>query len=369
MSDSVFDTHLDTNLIMKNLIKTIYKTESANVKYFLDEDNSIEDLWNNIILFVPFKINKMPCFTYRETFHILFCLYKLIPFESNIENEIFTLGVFIRVIIHEVLGNLMISYFYYMLYVNSEEYGNYNSPKIIDKIKGLNRKTLCDCVGNLLAKIFNDKLLKIEEIDSFKNKLCEEFENIIGKEYAEKVIKILFEDKEINIFEIKKENNLFEISTKIIDILKEIISEEFNSYILELQKKELKYKEDDSGNLVEFLLFNDFSQYISLKECLFLLNEENYEKTNIFKYRLQFKKLEDKKNDDFVKELINGDKIFKDLFSLYKSFYEKNKNENENLNIKKNFRENSDENLNKKFESFQCINKKLNWHHLLKIDN
>ena len=96
-----------------------------------------------------------------------------------------------------------------------------------------------------------------------------------------------------------------ELSSKIINILK-------------LQKHSFKHTE--SGNLVEFLLFNDFSQYINLKECLFLLNEENYEKTNLFKFRTEYKNIITKENEEYIDKINDNQKIFSDLFFQYKSF-------------------------------------------------
>ena len=346
--------------LMKSLVKIIYKTEGENILYYFDEENSIEDLWNNKILFVPYKIKNVSSFTYRDTFHILIPIYKFSHFESTIENEIFTLGAFIRVIIREVLGHLMASYFFYMFYVNIGSYNNYLFS-MKDKISELNKKIIGECVGYYLAKICKDNSYKINETDFFRNK----FENIIGKNYAEKLIKILFEEKKIDVS--KDEENV--ISNKIIGILMEFIYDEFNSYISDLEKNNEKYKDDDSGNLVEFLLFSNFGQDINLKECLFLLNEKNYKITNIFKYRSEFINLKDKQNDIFLSELIRDDKIFKNLFSRYISFYNKNKNGNHNLNIYKNFVENSNINLNRKYESFECVNKALYWISSSKKDN
>ena len=143
---------------------------------------------------------------------------------------------------------------------------------------------------------------------------------------------------------------------KIIDILINLISEEFDKYINDLKYKEEKYKNFEYGNFVEFLLFNNFDQYMSLKECLFLLNEDNYENGNFIKFRSEFKKLVGKKSCVFIDELNNGNKIFSDLFAKYKSIYEKNKNINNDLISKRNFRGGSGHNLNKKFEAFECFN-------------
>jgi hypothetical protein len=345
--------------LFRNLVKILYKSKDENMKYFFDEESSVEDFWNNNILFVPFKLEKVSGFSYKDTFHILFSFYKIKHFDSDIENEIFTLGAFIRVIIHETFGHLMISYFYYMFYVNTEESKNYDSPRMLDQIKNLNKKHLCKIVGEFLANKFYDNLMKINEKNLLKNKLSEEFENIIGKNYAEKLAKkLLEEEKKIDISNIEKEKFLSDLTEKIIDILIDLISEEYNKYINEFKDKEIKYKEIESGNLVEFLLFKDFSQYTTLKECLFLLDEKMYEKTNLFKFSSEFQNLDKKKNNEFLKELNNSQKIFSELFSQYYSFYETSRDKND-LVTKKSFREISNDNLTKKFDTFECFNFRL----------
>jgi len=345
--------------LFRNLVKIIYKSKDENMKYFFDEESSVEDFWNNNILFVPFKLEKVSGFSYKDTFHILFSFYKIEHFDSDIENEIFTLGAFIRVLIHETFGHLMISYFYYMFYVNTEESKNYDSPRMLDQIKNLNKTHLRKIVGEFLANKFYDNLMKINEKNLLKNKLSEEFENIIGKNYAEKLAKkLLEEEKKIDISNIEKEKFLSDLTEKIIDILIDLISEEYNKYINEFKDKEIKYKEIESGNLVEFLLFKDFSQYTTLKECLFLLDEKMYEKTNLFKFSSEFQNLEKKKNNEFLKELNNSQKIFSELFSQYYSFYETSRDKND-LVTKKSFREISNDNLTKKFDTFECFNFRL----------
>ena len=227
--------------LFRNLVKIIYKSKDENMKYFFDEESSVEDFWNNNILFVPFKLKKVSGFSYKDTFHILFSFYKIKHFDSDIENEIFTLGAFIRVLIHETFGHLMISYFYYMFYVNTEESNNYDSPRMLDQIKNLNKKHLCKIVGEFLANKFYDNLMKINEKNLLKNKLSEEFEDIIGKNYAEKLAKkLLEEEKKIDISNIEKGKFLSDLTEKIIDILIDLISEEYNKYINEFKDKEIK---------------------------------------------------------------------------------------------------------------------------------
>ena len=74
---------------------------------------------------------------------------------------------------------------------------------------------------------------------------------------------------------------------------------------------------------------------MTLKECFFLLNEENYKNTNIFKFRSEFRNIPGKNNENFLKESKEGDKIFGNLFSQYYSIYEENSNIKQDFIIKK----------------------------------
>ena len=350
--------------LFKSLVRIIYKTEDNDMNYFFEENNFVEDFWDNNIIFVPFKIKKVSGFSYKDSFLFFFSIYKIKNFDSEIEDEIFTLGAFVRVLMHEVFGHLIISYIFYMFCVNIGDYTKYYTPRMNNQLKELNKNKLCEFIGDFLAKIIIDNLnyKKNKEFlykkfgDSLKNKLLEEFTAIIGKDYSEKLIQILFQNNDI-----LTEKNLKNLSMKIIDILINLISEEFDKYINDLKYKEEKYKNFESGNFVEFLLFNNFDQYMSLKECLFLLNEDNYENGNFIKFRSEFKNLVGKKSCVFIDELNNGNKIFSDLFAKYKSIYEKNKNINNDLISKRNFRGGSGDNLNKKFEAFECFNIGRNW--------
>ena len=181
---------------------------------------------------------------------------------------------------------------------------------------------------------------------------------------AKRLTQKLLEDK-LNIIKIKKEKNLLDLSFKIVDILMDFISKNFDNYIKDLDIKHNKYKEEESGNLVEFLLFTNFNSYITIKECLFLLDEEVYKKTNIFKFRFKCNNVFIKNNDEFINELVDGKKIFNDIFSEYKYIYIENKNNNNCLISLKSFRDNCEENLNKKFEPFQCFNFSLDRRFLL----
>ena len=315
-----------TSDLFRDLIKLIYKAEDQNMKYFFEEEMTVEEFWNNCIIFVPFKINRVSGFSYKDTFSIFFSFYKFKYFESNIENEIFTLGAFVRVMIHEIFGHIMLAYFYFMFYANLENNkDNFYSPRNKEKIKNLNKSFLYEKIGVTLAKIFRNNLSEVEEKNALFEKLCNNFEIILGQEYAKRLTQKLLEDKDIDIIKIKKADNLTNLSVKIVDILMEFISIDFDKYIKDLVIKQNKYKEEESGNLVEFLLFNNFNQYITLKECLFLLDEEVYQNTNIFKFRFKFNNVPIIKNDEFIKELVEGKKIFNDIFSEYKPIYTKNK--------------------------------------------
>ena len=343
--------------LFKQLVRIIYKTENKDMKYYFEENNFVEDLWNNDIIFVPFKIKKVSGYSYKDTFKIFFTIYKIRHFDSEIEDEIFTLGAFIRVLIHETFGHLVISYIFYMYYANINKYLNYDTPKMTTQMAELNKKNLGEYIGNILANIFYDNLKEGEITfdDSFKKKLSKECELIIGKEYADKLIKYLEENQDKQISKIKNEDNLQNLSKEIVDNLISFISEEFNNYIASLDYKQEKYKQFESGNFVEFLIFNDFSQYMTLKDCLFLLDENNYNK-NFFKFRSEFKNLVGKNNDAFWNELIEGQKIFSNLFSSYHKIYEKSKIINNDFNTPQYFRGNCGDNLIKKFEAFQCVN-------------
>ena len=346
--------------LFNHLVRIIYKTENENMKYFFEEINFVEDFWNNNIIFVPFKIKKVSDFSYKDTSLFFFSIYKIRHFDSEIEDEIFTLGAFMRVLIHETFGHLVISYIFYKFYVNTDDYTNYRTPSMINQLKGLNRKKLNEFIGNFLAKIVIDNLnnedkiesLNIKFEDSFKNKIYEEFKHIIGKEYAEKVIQQLVESQEIKI----EKKNLESLSIKIIDILIFLIQDEFNKYLNDLDFKQDEYKEIESGNFFEFLLFNNFDQYMNLKECLFILDEDNYKNTNFIKFRSEFKNLVGKKNDDFINDLNNNEKLFHDLFVKYISIYENKKGSRKDLIIRQNFRGDNRNNLNKKYEAFECHN-------------
>ena len=356
--------------LFKQLVRIIYDEYNVN-KFYFEENDFIKDFWDNNIIFVPFNIEKVSGFSYKDTFTILFCIYKIRHFKSDIENEIFTLGAFIRVLIHESFGHLVVANIFYMFYANINDYNNYNTPKIESQIENLNKTNFCEYIGDTLAEIFFQNLDAIEQNDSInsieleyskkalndsmKKNLQEKYEKIIGKNYAKELIEKLEEKIDIQTVSIKNnDDNLPRMSKQIVDILINIISKEFNDYIANLNESQIKHNE--SGNFVEFLLFNDFSQFMTLKNCLFLLNEENYNIKNFLFFRSEFKSLIKKNNDDFIKELNATKRIFSDLFSKYSSLFGQDKNAYYNLNIPESFRGNFGDNLNRKCEAFQCLN-------------
>jgi hypothetical protein len=97
---------------------------------------------------------------------------------------------------------------------------------------------------------------------------------------------------------------------------------------------------------------------MNLKQCLFLLNEENYKETNLFKFRSAFKDIQTIDNTVFLSDLILGNKIFHDLFFEYNSLYEKDSYAQSDFVAKKIFKESCGNNLNTMYPAFQCFNVK-----------
>ena len=128
--------------LFRNIVKIIYKAKDEKMKYFFDEI-SVEDFWNNNILFVPFKLKKASDSPYKDIFFILFCFYKIEHFDTEIENKILTLGAFIRVLIHDIFGCLMSSYFFYMFHVNMNDSIYFNSSGVGEQLKESDKKNLC----------------------------------------------------------------------------------------------------------------------------------------------------------------------------------------------------------------------------------
>ena len=147
----------------------------------------------------------------------------------------------------------------------------------------------------------------------------------------------------------KMEDNIISKKSKeIIEILFNYISEDFLQIINDMKKKHETYKVNNSGNFVEFLIFNDFTQDMTLKQCLFLLNEDNYKNTNLFKFRSEFKNLNFKKNKDLLVSTNKDKKIFANLFSQFASLYESDGYNYNNFISLKGFRGNNGDSLNKR---------------------
>mgnify|MGYP007101902974 CR=1 FL=1 len=381
--------------LIKQMVKTLYIKDKKKDFYFFDGENSIEDFWNNVILFVPYKMKRISGFNYRDISKIFISIYKIRHFDTDLEDEIFTLGAFFRTIFHESLGHFIYSYLFFMFYANlktNKDY--YRSPRMENQLKDLNGEYYIESIGNELAKLYisiNNDIIINEKVEKFSDKhyeilekkLIEKFEEILGSEYADKLAKklienekekekdntnVIFEENDNDIIqEIEEKSNINEPnvdedtiimkkSKEIIDILLKCISEEFSQYIEELTNKQEKYKAQESGNIIEFLLFNDFGQYLTLKECMFLLDEENYKNTNMFKFRTEYKNLPAKNNKQFLDKYKDGNKIFgKKLFAEYVSLYESDVNVAYDFTVPQSFRENCDNNLSKKFETFQCF--------------
>ena len=354
----------------------MYDKEDETFELIFDNKDTIENFWNNVLLFVPFKLKIISEFSYREISKIFISIYKIRHFNTDLEDELFTLGAFIRTLTHESLGNFILSSIFFMFYANALKKEKYDSPRMDEQITKLKKECYIESVDkkleeiqqktindNQLNEIYtkdfqklsedNEKPLK-ENYENLENKLFEEFKVIIGDEYAQKLSKKLIENGK-DSYNSKIKN--FK-SEEIIDILFQYISDDFYNVISSLEKKEEIYKNQESGNMVEFLLYNDFSQNMTLKECLFLLNEENYKETNLFKFRSEFKNIQKIKNKDFLFDLKSGNKIFHNLFSEFKSLYESHNYIKNDFITQKTFKENNGENLNKKYKAFECLNVK-----------
>lgn len=394
--DIIFNSDL-----IKQLLRAVYGEDYERVEHILEKEYPIKKFWENVILFLPFKIKRISGFSYRDLFKIFISIYKLKHFTTNLENEIFTLGAFVRTLVHERLGHFIVSYLFFMFYANiNDKDRHYYSPRMEEKIEQLKKKNYIELIGNTLAKIEFDIINKAnyniqenevannlnlnninnnytkEFYEMLENNLFEEFKKIIGNQYAKLLSQKLIENKkreveiqkdkepqnpDINNLKDEKEKNniLSRKAEEIIDILFQFISDDFNKIIKDLDFRQEPYKSSESGSLIEILLFNDFSQYMTLKECLFLLNEENYKDTNLFIFRSEFKNIPGKNNESFLKELKEGNKIFGNLFGQYYSIYENNIYVKQDFIISKNFRENSNNNLTKKYETFKCYNIKI----------
>ena len=389
-----------TSDLIKQLLRVVYGEDYEKVEHLLEKDYPTKKFWENVILFIPFKIKKVSGFSYRNLFKIFFSLYKLKHFTTDLEDEIFTLGAFVRTLMHERLGHFIVSYIFFMFYANSKDKDEYyNSPRMDSKIKNLNKKNYIELIGLTLAEIESNIInnannnvkgnegsnnldniynnFSEEFYEILENKLFEGFKDIIGNEYSKMISQKLIENKKKelkskekkeqqnidinNIKDEKEKNDILSAKAKeIIDILFQFILDDFNKIIKDMNIKQEAYKDPKSGSLIEILLFNDFSQEMTLKECFFLLNEENYKNTNLFKFRSEFKNIPGKNNENFLKESKEGNKIFGNLFSQYYSIYEKKAIIKQDFITKKTFRENINNNLNKKYEAFECHHTNLN---------
>ena len=222
-----------TSDLIKQLLRVVYGEDYEKIEHNLEKDYPIQKFWENVILFVPFKIKKVSGFSYRNLFKIFFSLYKLKHFTTDLEDEIFTLGAFVRTLMHERLGHFIVSYIFFMFYANSKDKDEYYySPRMDSKMKNLNKKNFIELIGITLAKIesdiinkdnndikgnegsnnldnINDNFTK-EYYEILENKLLEKFKDIIGNEYAKMLSQKLIENKkrELKSKEKKEQQNI-----------------------------------------------------------------------------------------------------------------------------------------------------------------
>jgi len=357
--------------LIKDLSQALYCDDGKNMKYFFNKKDSVKEFWHKIILFIPFKLKRVSGFDYREFFKIFISVYTICHFDSYLENEIFTLGSFVKTILHETIGHLFFSYKFFSFYSNIKNNSSFiGSPRMQDMIENLNKNFYINSIGKKLAEIYFGFITsnKKNKKDNEEDILANEFEAIIGNEYSKTISKQLLEDDEfINVDNIsesnksekgkekEKERVTLKLSNKIINLLFNCILEEFKKYLSNLEYNNTKYKNEESGNVAEFLLFGDFSQNITLKQCMFLLNEENYRNNNIFYFRSKYKNSIGVKNDEYLKKNKNESTIFKELFSEYEEKYHLNTYEKNDFTSPKCFRQNLGDNLNREYESFKCV--------------
>ena len=360
--------------LYKQIFRLLYNRDDKTYELIFENEENMDNFWKNVLIFVPFKLKRITGFSYRELPHIFISIYKICHFNTDLENELFTLGAFIRTLTHESLGHFVLSCIFFMFCARILDKKKYNSPRMSDKINELNKGIYFELVGKKLEEIeqtiinkqqLNEKLTNYYEpknlpeaeqnlYNEVEKKLFDEFKTIIGDELSKKLVeKIIIREKDDCIPKIK----IYQ-SEEIIDILFQYISEDFQNVISSLEKKKEPYKSEESGNLVEFLLYNDFSQNMNLKQCLFLLNEENYKETNLFKFRSAFKDIQTIDNTVFLSDLILGNKIFHDLFLEYNTLYEKDSYAQSDFVAKKTFKESCGNNLNTMYPAFQCFNVK-----------
>ena len=411
---SLLEKLFRSNLI-KFTCNSIYRNkENENIKYFFEYDHGIEEFWKKNIIFVPFKLKKSSGFSYKDLFKTFICIYKETHYENDIENILFTLGSTIRILIHECLGHLLMIYLYFRMYPKLKDNDGYNSPRMLDKIRELNIESHPDLsiklgnvivnfkekIGNIvkLKKEINSinliikEILKIDEIKESENskneennnnylkqkKLKKELKNKINKLEEETINKINKKLNEIipdyyseklsqkiinniediwNLFNITKDKEkLLEktIGNKLIGMLFEDIYNEFVDYTNSLDEKGKIYLQNESGNIIEFLLFNDFSNEMSLKECLFLLNEKIYDYNNLFQFRIMYKNLFRIKDQLIINNIIEESESFKDLVKEYQKIYRENESSRIDFNEKKSFRKDNENSFNEKKEVVIC---------------
>ena len=274
--------------LIKQLLRIVYGKDYEKIEHILEEEYPIKEFWENVILFVPFKIKKISGFSYRDFFKIFISLYKLKHYTTDLEDEIFTLGAFVRTLTHERLGHFIVSYIFFMFYANykkKDEY--YYSPRMDNKIKNLNKKNYIESIGITLAKfesnIINNANKNIkgnegsnnfdnfskEFYETLENKLFDRFKDIIGNEYAKMLSQKLIENKknelksqkgkeqqnlDINNIKDEKEKNniLLAKAGEIIDILYQFILDDFNKIIKDKDIKQEAYKDSESGSVIKY---------------------------------------------------------------------------------------------------------------------
>lgn len=425
---SLLNKIFNSNLI-KYTCDSIYKKKiNKNVKYFFEYTNGIEKFWKKNVIFVPFKLENTSGFTYKDIFKTFVCIYKSTHYRNDVENIIFTLGSTIRILIHECLGHLLIAYLFFRISPKINNENEFYSPRMVDKINSLNIESHPNVsielnnvilkfkenieniiefkmkmksinleikeIKNVIKEIEKNNIEQKEEIytnyikpkkklkkelceikdkivileEEFEKKLKEKLNEIISVYYSEKLsTKIINNIEDIwNLLNTKKEESKKQIGNKLIEMLFEEIYKEFLEYIKLLDEKGKVYLENESGNVIEFLLFNNFNNEMSLKECLFLINEKNYDENNFFIFRTMYKNLYKINDQLIIKKIVQESEFFKDIVKEYQTIYNKNELSRSVFNEKKKFRNGYENSFNEKKEVKICGNCYLKYQGFLK---
>ena len=136
--------------LFKQIFQLIYNKDDKTYELIFENENNMNNFFVIFLFFVPFKLKRISGFFYREMAHIFISIYKIRHFNTDLENELYTLGAFMRTLSYESLGHFILSCIFFMFYANQLDKEKYDSP---DKINELNKGCYFELVGEKLEKI------------------------------------------------------------------------------------------------------------------------------------------------------------------------------------------------------------------------